>query len=86
MHTTYLKAICTQLLRGNLASSASSNSDDMLENWQNRMHAVYFRKCILITQYLCHVATEMIEFLVYERLPEFSAFLTVFEERVSEPQ
>ena len=30
------------------ASSTSSDSDDALENWQNRMHEVSFRKCGLI--------------------------------------
>ena len=30
-------------------SSASSNSDDALENWKNRLHEVSFRKCGLIT-------------------------------------
>ena len=31
------------------ASSASSDSDDALKNWQNRLHEVSFRKCKLIT-------------------------------------
>ena len=31
------------------ASSVSSYSDDALENWQNRVHEVSFRKCGLIT-------------------------------------
>ena len=30
-------------------SSTSSDSDDALENWQNRMHEVLLRKCGLIT-------------------------------------
>ena len=39
------------------ASSASSNSDDVLEKWKNHMHKVSVRKCGLITQLLCHVVT-----------------------------
>ena len=31
------------------ASSASTDCDDALENWQNRLHEVSFRKCRLIT-------------------------------------
>ena len=31
------------------ASSASSYSNDALENWQNGLHEVSFRKCRLIT-------------------------------------
>ena len=41
--------------------SASSDSKDALENWQNRMHEVSFRKCGLITQSLCHVVTKIVE-------------------------
>ena len=49
------------------------------------MHEVSFRKCGLITQSLRHVANEIVELSVYEGLPELSAFLEIFEERVSEP-
>ena len=42
-------------------SSASSDSEDALENWKNHMHEVSFRKCGLITQSLCHVANEILE-------------------------
>ena len=30
------------------ASYASSDSDDTLENWQNRLHEVSFGKCVLV--------------------------------------
>ena len=43
------------------ASSATSSSDDALENWQNCLHEVLLRKCSLITQPLCRVITETIE-------------------------
>ena len=50
------------------------------------MHEVSFRKFRLITQSLRHVATKVVELPVYEGLPELSAFLEIFEERVLEPQ
>ena len=53
-------------------SSVSSDFDDSLENWQNRLHEVSFRKCGLITQSLHRVATEIVEFPIYEGLPNFS--------------
>ena len=68
------------------ASSASSDSGDVLENWQNRMHEVSLRKCGLITQSLCHVATKIIELLIYEGLLELSRFLEEFKVKVSKPQ
>ena len=36
-------------------SFASSDYDDGLENWKNKLHEVSFRKCGLITQSLHHV-------------------------------
>ena len=62
-------------LRWHSDSSASSDSDDALKNWQNRLHEVSFRKCALITQSLCHVATETVEFPIYEGFPVLSEFL-----------
>ena len=57
------------------ASSASSDSNDALENWKNRLHEVSFRKCGLITQSLQRVATKIVEFPIYEGLPALSKFL-----------
>ena len=68
------------------ASSTSSDSNDALENWQNQLHEVSFRKCGLITQYLCHVTTKIVELPIYEGLPDLSEFLQEFEEKVFEPQ
>ena len=67
------------------ASFASSDSDDALENWQNWLHEVSFRKCGLVTQSLCHIATKIIELPIYEGLPELSRILKEFEEKVFEP-
>ena len=68
------------------ASSMSSDSEDALENWQNRLHEVSFRKCELITQSLRHVATETVDFPIYEGLPRISEFFQEFEEKVFESQ
>ena len=68
------------------SSSVPSDSDDALENWQNRLHELSFRKCGLITQSLRCVMTELIELLIYEGILELSKFLQVFEEKVFEPQ
>ena len=55
-------------LRWRSDSSASSDSDDALENWKNRLHEVLFRKCGLITQSLCRIETKAVEFPIYEEL------------------
>ena len=67
-------------------SSMSFNLEDVLENWQNRMHEVLFRKCALITESLYQVMTETVELLVYEGLPELSKFILEFEDKTSKPQ
>ena len=56
-------------------SSSSSDSDDALENWQNRLHEVLFRKCGLITQSLHCIAAETVELPIYEGLPKLLEFL-----------
>ena len=68
------------------ASSTSFESDDALENWYNLLHEVSLWKCILITQSLCHVMTETIEFPIYEGILKLSEFLVEFEDKVSKPQ
>ena len=67
-------------------SSASSDSDDALENWQNRLHEVSFRKCGLITQSLWHVTTETIKLPICEGLSRLSEFFQEFEENLFELQ
>ena len=62
-------------------SSASSDSDDALEYWKNRLHEVSFRICGLITQSLCRIATETVEFPIYEGLPKLLEFLREIEEK-----
>ena len=44
----YIHPIVDGELGRRSASSASSGSDDALENWQNWLHEVSFRKCGLI--------------------------------------
>ena len=68
------------------ARSASSDSEDVLENWKHCMHEVSFRKCGIITLSLRHVATEIVELPIYERILELSRFLKEFEVKVIEPQ
>ena len=47
-------------------SSMSFDFEDALENWQNKLHEVSFKKCGLITQSLWRVATESVELSIYE--------------------
>ena len=64
----YIHPIVNGKLGWHSASSTTSDSDDALENWQNRLHEVSFRKCRLITQSLQWVTTETVELPIYEGL------------------
>ena len=75
IYEDYIHPTADGELRWHSTSSASYDSDDALENWQNRLHEVSFRKCGLITQSPCHVTIEIIELSIYEGLLELSEFL-----------
>ena len=64
----------------------SSDSEDAMENWQNQLHEVSFRKCGLITQSLRCVAIETVTLPIYEGLVRLLDFFQVFEEKVFEPK
>ena len=62
-------------------SSASSDYDNALENCQNRLHEVSFRKCGLVMQSLHRIVNEIIEFPIYEeKLFEPQRLLALEEE------
>ena len=81
----YIHLTANRELGWHRSSSVSSESDDYLENKQNRMHEVSIRKCGLSTQSLCRVVTETVELPIYEGLSDLSEFLVEFEDKVSEP-
>ena len=82
----YIHPTANKELGWRSTSSASSDSDDALDKWKNRMHKVSFRKCGLIIKSLFHVATEIVKSQNYKGIPDLSGFLMEFEEKVSEPQ
>ena len=81
----YIHPTINGKLQWQSTSFASSDSYDALENWQNRLHEVSFRKCGLITQSLRHVATETVELPIYEGLPGLSEFFQEFKNKFFEP-
>ena len=82
----YVHSTVGRELSWHSTSSVSYDSDDALENWQNRLHEVLLGKCGLIMQSLCRIATDTIELPIYEGIPELSEFLVEFEDKVSEPR
>ena len=86
MSEDYIHPTIDNELGWHSTSFVSSYSNDALENWQNRLHEVSFRKFGLITQSLRHVSTEMVEFPIYEGLPRLYEFFQEFEKKVLEPK
>ena len=54
-------------------SSCTSNSDQGMENWQNRMHEVSGRRCVQLTKSLRWIGLEV------SQIPTFSGFSQVKE-------
>ena len=55
------------------ASSGSSNSNDALENWQNRLHEVSFRKCGLITSLFSVLQLILSSFPFMKDFPDYQS-------------
>jgi len=75
---------------GNLSwrsiSSCSSDSDEGLENWQQRLHEVFVRRCARITKSLRWIGTEVCELPHYDGLSDVATFFVAFENVVIEQQ
>ena len=82
----YINPTIDKEMRWRSTSSASSNSEDALENWNNRLHEVLVMEFGRVTQSLHWVATEVIELPKYEGIPNLADFIDEFEDKVSEPQ
>ena len=75
---------------GNLSwhnvSSCTSDSCEVLENWQNGLHEVSMCKCTRITRVVRRVGAKACPLPTYEGFPNLASFLEEFEERVTESQ
>jgi len=64
--------------------SCTSDSDEEIERWQNRLHEVTTLNCNMMTKSLRCVSTEVRDLPMYDGLSEVADFLNRFEREVPE--
>jgi len=67
-------------------SSYTSNFDEELERWQNRLHEVTTLSCNMMTQSLGCLLSEVINLPTYDGMNDADIFLDALEREVSENQ
>lgn len=67
-------------------SSCTSDSDEEVEHWQNRLHKVTMLNCNMMTRSLHCVSTEVRDLPTYDGLNEVYTFLDAFEREVLKKQ
>jgi len=65
-----------------LESSCTSESDEELEHWQNRLHEVSMMRCNMMTKSLRCVSSEVRSMPYYDGLTDVDKFLDAFEREV----
>ena len=64
------------------ASSCTSDSDQGMENWQNRMHEVSGRWCAQLTKSLCWIGSEVSQIPTFSGLSQVNEVLIEYEIQV----
>jgi hypothetical protein len=71
---------------GNLSwrseSACSSDSEEALENWKNRMYEVSAHRCARLTREVCWIGTKLSNLPTFDCLNHLETFLLEFEEIV----
>lgn len=69
-------------ISGDHKNSCTSDSDEDLEHWQNRLHEVSTLHCNMMTKSLHYVSSEVINLPYYDGLTDVDNFLDAFEREV----
>lgn len=75
----YINPIADGNLSWHSIISCSSDSDEGLENWKQRLHEVSTRRCVRITKSLCWIGREICELPHYDGLIDVMTFFVEFE-------
>lgn len=67
-------------------SYCTSDSNEEIERWQNRLHEVTMINCNMMTRSLHCMATEVRDLPMYDELSEVDDFLNKFEKEVLKQQ
>jgi hypothetical protein len=82
----YVNPIAEGLLSWRSISSCTLDSEEAMENWQQRLHEVSTRKCARITHVLRWIGTEICEPPRYDGLTDVVYFIREFELQISDQQ
>jgi len=81
--TTHTEDYINPIVDGNLSkrsiSSCTSNFDEGLENWQQRLHEVFVRICARITKSMCWVGTKVCELPLFDGLSDVEILFVELE-------
>ena len=66
--------------------SCALDSDDALENWQNRLYEVSARRCASMTKSLWWIGTEIKDIPSFDGLGDVKDFLQQFEQEIPHEQ
>ena len=78
----YINPSTDGMLRWHYASSYTSNSEEGLENWQNRMHEVLGRHCAQLTKSLRWIGNEVCDVPMFVGLCKSQELLQEYEAQV----
>jgi len=67
-------------------NSSTSDSEEELENWQNRLHEVSTRQCEKMTKAVHSMTIEVCDFPFYDGLGTINNFLEEYKEHVTKCQ
>jgi hypothetical protein len=78
------------MANGNLSwrsdSACSSDSEEALENWQNKMYEVSTRICVILTREVCWIGTKVSNLPTFDGLNPLKTFFSDFEESLQMQQ
>jgi hypothetical protein len=78
----YINPIAYGNLRWRSDSICSSDSEEALEKWKNKMYEVSMRRCDRLTWEVCWIGTQVINLPTFDGLNHLEYFLLEFEEIV----
>ena len=81
-HDDYINTTVDGMLSWHYASSCTSESEEGLENWQNRMHEILGRCCAHLTKSLRWIGTEVVQVPMFDGLFNIQEFLQEYEAQV----
>jgi hypothetical protein len=82
----YVNPTTNGVLRWSSITSCAFDSDTWLENWQQRLHEVFARRCTRIDRAIRWVGTKIRELLNFHGINDLEEFLTRYEDEFLENQ